>query len=615
MIDRPWSYIKSTGAVSGGQYQGTGPFGKGLCSDFSLPHCHHHGPQGKDPYPAEGKPGCPSESSPAGPTKCDATAKAPHNDFKQDKYSYKGKTQTTSGEKAIQQMIMQGGPVETAFTVYSDFELYTHGIYHHVSGSEAGGHAVRMVGWGVDNGVKYWKIANSWNPYWGEKGFFRIRRGTNEGGLGLFTTKALEEGEELFEEDPVCGMALLMFDQPNGRRHCQHCMRFLPETLEGGTSVCCAAGCGAFYCTKACREEAWAHHSVLCGANECWANFEQEARECCNEYYILAARALASLRADTLEEDLWEQSPWSGYASPAWWETMKRPKYEEPWFELISNHFKWDSDSESSASHGESSSADLDSEDEASLDRFFQSTVRDQTCDMGQKLLSVLEGQVSSLAEALLRAGPEPLGRLMGLLRVNAMALHAFRQVGEDEDQDLARGMAIYSLTSAMNHDGEANCFVSSDPDMPQRCLVRTLRRVEPEEELCIDYLQGSPYTTEQRCQVLLQQYGRLMVQHLDSLICAGQAKVRAWALVGRHAQKLRTVAASCRTSPTTLVAEGDAVEEVVRQAFVVIAAAGPYALCGEAVVRACVRSSTHYAFWPASTHSEEVTSRGKKVE
>ncbi|CAK9043019.1 unnamed protein product [Durusdinium trenchii] len=506
-------------------------------------------------------------------------------------------------------------------------------------------------------------------------------------GLGLFTTKALEEGEELFEEDPVCGMALLMFDQPNGRRHCQHCMRFLPETLEGGTSVCCAAGCGAFYCTKACREEAWAHHSVLCGANECWANFEQEARECCNEYYILAARALASLRADTLEEDLWEQSPWSGYASPAWWETMKRPKYE-------------DSDSESSASHGESSSADLDSEDEASLDRFFQSTVRDQTCDMGQKLLSVLEGQVSSLAEALLRAGPEPLGRLMGLLRVNAMALHAFRQVGEDEDQDLARGMAIYSLTSAMNHDGEANCFVSSDPDMPQRCLVRTLRRVEPEEEqfgsgLCIDYLQGSPYTTEQRCQVSLCQRasanlfsltlsnrvvglgvpmrllgvdppaqrsaaqpdapwapeaevmegvnsvsgdvlrislagepppklgqkaaiqapeeknverpydivilgatgftGRLMVQHLDSLICAGQAKVRAWALVGRHAQKLRTVAASCRTSPTTLVAEGDAVEEVVRQAFVVIAAAGPYALCGEAVVRACVRSSTHY--------------------
>ena len=107
-IVTPWSYIKSKGAVSGGQYQGTGPFGKGYCSDFSLPHCHHHGPQGKDPYPAEGKPGCPSESSPAGPTKCDATAKAPHDDFQKDKYSYNGKTQTASGEKAIQQMIMAG---------------------------------------------------------------------------------------------------------------------------------------------------------------------------------------------------------------------------------------------------------------------------------------------------------------------------------------------------------------------------------------------------------------------------------------------------------------------------------------------------------------------------
>jgi len=40
-----------------------------------------------------------------------------------------------------------------------------------------------MVGWGVDSGVKYWKVANSWNPYWGEEGYSRMRRGTNEGGM------------------------------------------------------------------------------------------------------------------------------------------------------------------------------------------------------------------------------------------------------------------------------------------------------------------------------------------------------------------------------------------------------------------------------------------------
>lgn len=85
-----------------------------------------------------------------------------------------------SGADAIAQAIMEGGPVETAFTVYSDFENYVSGIYHNVKGEMAGGHAVRIVGWGVENGDKYWKVANSWNPYWGEKGYFRIRRGNNE---------------------------------------------------------------------------------------------------------------------------------------------------------------------------------------------------------------------------------------------------------------------------------------------------------------------------------------------------------------------------------------------------------------------------------------------------
>jgi len=182
-IDVPWQYIKDSGAVTGGQYHGSGPFGAGMCSDFSLPHCHHHGPQGDDPFPAEGQPGCPHASSPQCPTKCDASAATEHSDFRQDKYSFRGEVSSASGERQIQQMIMAGGPVETAFTVYSDFENYVGGIYHHVTGEAAGGHAVKFVGWGVEGGVKYWKVANSWNPHWGEKCYFRIRRGNNEGGI------------------------------------------------------------------------------------------------------------------------------------------------------------------------------------------------------------------------------------------------------------------------------------------------------------------------------------------------------------------------------------------------------------------------------------------------
>merc|ERR1719352_2027533 len=188
-ITSPWSYLKKgglfggKGAVSGGQYQGTGPFGKGLCSDFSLPHCHHHGPQGSDPYPAEGAPGCAKQTSPKCPSSCDSGAKAPHNDFKSDKYTFSGGVQSASGEDGIMKAIFEGGPVETAFTVYEDFANYASGIYHHVSGSQLGGHAVRIVGWGVDNGNKYWKVANSWNPYWGEEGYFRISKGNNDCGI------------------------------------------------------------------------------------------------------------------------------------------------------------------------------------------------------------------------------------------------------------------------------------------------------------------------------------------------------------------------------------------------------------------------------------------------
>jgi len=187
-ISTPWSYIKSTGVVTGSQQQPddgkTDPFkGMGFCSKFSLPHCHHHGPTHGDPYPAEGAAGCPSESSPRGPTACDSDAKAPHNDFGSDKYTFSGQTISPNGESSLQQAISEGGPVEVAFTVYSDFENYGGGIYQHKSGGMAGGHAVKMVGWGVENGVKYWKVANSWDPYWGEKGYFRIIRGQNEGGI------------------------------------------------------------------------------------------------------------------------------------------------------------------------------------------------------------------------------------------------------------------------------------------------------------------------------------------------------------------------------------------------------------------------------------------------
>jgi len=72
--------------------------------------------------------------------------------------------------QSIEKEIMTHGPVEAAFTVYQDFLTYKSGVYKHTKGPELGGHAIKIFGWGVEAGVKYWLVANSWNEDWGDSG-------------------------------------------------------------------------------------------------------------------------------------------------------------------------------------------------------------------------------------------------------------------------------------------------------------------------------------------------------------------------------------------------------------------------------------------------------------
>jgi len=44
-------------------------------------------------------------------------------------------------------------------------------------------HAVLIVGYGVYDGISYWKIRNSWGSIWGEQGHFRIVRGSGICGI------------------------------------------------------------------------------------------------------------------------------------------------------------------------------------------------------------------------------------------------------------------------------------------------------------------------------------------------------------------------------------------------------------------------------------------------
>lgn len=85
-------------------------------------------------------------------------------------------------ETDIMYEILNSGPAQATMKVYQDLFSYNGGIYRKSRNvpEEYGYHSVRLVGWGIEDGIKYWVAANSWGEQWGEGGYFRIRRGINE---------------------------------------------------------------------------------------------------------------------------------------------------------------------------------------------------------------------------------------------------------------------------------------------------------------------------------------------------------------------------------------------------------------------------------------------------
>ena len=139
-----------------------------------MPPCAHHTASPK--YPA-----CPSDEYPT--PKCSLSCEKDSGlHYKEDK-THADHVYFVLGAPHMETEISTNGPIEGAFTVYEDFLTYKSGVYIHKTGSALGGHAIRVLGYGSENGVPYWLCANSWNETWGDNGYFKILRGVDHCGI------------------------------------------------------------------------------------------------------------------------------------------------------------------------------------------------------------------------------------------------------------------------------------------------------------------------------------------------------------------------------------------------------------------------------------------------
>jgi len=128
-------------------------------------------------------------------------------------YGYVGGYYGACNEVAMMREMYKRGPLIVAFQAPGSLFYYDGGIFHgpkpewqednHVKGLniwEQTNHAVVGVGWGEENGKKYWIMKNTWGTSWGEDGYFRIARGDDECGI---------------ESMSVAGEVILPGDVPN----------------------------------------------------------------------------------------------------------------------------------------------------------------------------------------------------------------------------------------------------------------------------------------------------------------------------------------------------------------------------------------------------------------
>lgn len=88
-----------------------------------------------------------------------------------------------AGEHAMMKALLNG-PLACGIACSDGFTYdYRAGVFEDTTGFMDIDHDVEIVGFGEENGKKYWHVRNSWGTYWGMNGFFKIVRGVNNLGI------------------------------------------------------------------------------------------------------------------------------------------------------------------------------------------------------------------------------------------------------------------------------------------------------------------------------------------------------------------------------------------------------------------------------------------------
>ena len=113
-------------------------------------------------------------------------------------------------ERDLENILLDGHAIITNMEVQEDLLFYKSGVYEspycqnwllgpgrdyqwdQENGFRPLRHSVVIIGFGEENGLKYWKVKNSWGENWGSSGFFKIvRNGFGHCGIGAYFSVAL----------------------------------------------------------------------------------------------------------------------------------------------------------------------------------------------------------------------------------------------------------------------------------------------------------------------------------------------------------------------------------------------------------------------------------------